>query len=809
MKVVPTLILIILALPIFFIGNSAQSAETPIAGSCSGFEIPVTEDGEIDWISSVRVLREEAPIFISKIGNKPSSTQPFGRPLEVVEVGDQRLRVQTLSDEKSLGWIKRSDLLCSDSPLRGEAGLEQKLYIKTKTAVQGEKPATVKAYPSPSDSNCRNKCRELSRFNGYFIFAIDKKFNRFLLADNYVLEDTSSMVGWVDKSDGYIWETAYGLRPREDLKYPKGHEKAGQERAICIYPTISDAKSRKNCKPLLGGDRWYNYADRVPILGRKEKYYRVIVPLAGTGIQQKKKGEIIIASEVMGRSNKAISSLENLKRMDIFFLIDGTRSMQPYIDVIRGSGAEPGVVQKIIIAFGKEDAFRGIDLRFGFRVYRDTYAGNSGLGEGLPFDSTCDVSARSLRTNLDKFSEQIGLVKASISDAASGDNDYEENLLGGIEKAMDDMLPCTKNTKILFIIGDHGYNGNAQRARGMKVVDIDVLAHSMKGNKERGEKSIVTFFIQTPNNGAYSKNSNAYQEAYALFRRQAQKIASTILADGRNQEIKTYLLTSDDQRLTEKVINGVKLFGDSRVVNEIIADVKGGTPLVEVITRLQGAKEFKNLPGLFWDIVEQGSCKALGNQCTERIYETVFEGYVEDNDEASIDVWLKSDDLHRWVSLLTLMQDVRQYGGKEQRVAFVQALVDTLQNVIGKPLYEDTNETLRDYLQRKGGLPVRDNSPLIKYSISSLMDPRQVPNCEILRLAAWVQNAKQMLAIVSKGDRRPVFDQENYPGECPGGKSIPFIDGDIGQRPLGDDTMNYGHSFQKAKIFWIPKNFLP
>jgi hypothetical protein len=790
--------------------NSEASAERAILGSCAGFKIPVTSDGEVDWIGSVRVLRERTPVFTNGQNKKSITKLAFGRALEVVGVGDDRLRVQMLSDEKALGWIKRSDLLCSDTPLRGEAGLEQKLYIKTATAVQGETPKTVRAYPSPSDNSCQSKCRELSRFTGYFIFAIDKKNERYLLADNYLLEETSTLVGWVGKSDGFIWETAYGLRPREDLKYHAGHEKAGQERSMCLYSTISDAKSKKNCMPLLGGDRWYNYADRVPILGREGKYYRVIVPLAGTGIKKRGKGEIVIAPEVMGRSIKAIDSLENLKRMDIFFLIDGTRSMQPYIDIIRGSERGAGVVQKIIAAFGTDDAFRDTKLRFGFRVYRDTYAGNSGLGESLPFNSTCDVSANSLRTNLDNFAEKISKVQASASDAASGDNDYEENLLGGIAQAMDDMLPCPDNSKILFVIGDHGYNGEAQRARGAKVIDINALANSMTGDKGRGEKTIVPFFIQTPNNGSYAKNPLAYQNAYAAFRRQARAIASVILGAGRQAETKTIVLTSDDSRLTEKIITGVKLFGDSRVVNEIIADIQGGTPLVEAITRLQGAREFRNLPGLFWDIVEQGSCKALGKQCTERIYETVFEGFAEVSDDVTVDVWLKSDDLQRWVSLLNLMQDVRQYGGKEQRMAFVQALVDTLQNVIGKPLYEDTNETLRDYLERKGGLPVRDNSPLIKYSLASLMDPKKVPNCEILRLAAWVQNAKQMLAIVNKGDRRPVFSSENYPGECPGGKNIPFIDGDIGQRPLGaDDKMSYSHPFQKARVFWVPKNFLP
>ena len=806
-------LIIALVFSIFFCtfsGNSPTWANALISGSCAKFEIPVLEDGEVDWIGSIRVLREKTLVYADTKSTNSISTLAFGQALEVIGVSKERLKVQTLSDAGSLGWINRSDLLCSDTPLRGRAGLEQKLYIKTATGVQGEKPKTVKAYPSPSGNVCQNKCRELSRFTGYFIFAIDTKNDRYLLADNYLLEETTTLIGWVDKSDGFIWETAYGLRPREELRYEDGHEKAGQERSICLYPSIADAETKKSCMPLLGGNRWYNYADRIPVLGREGEYYRVIVPLAGTGIQKKRKGEIVISPEVMGRSLKAIGSLENLKRMDVFFLIDGTRSMQPYIDIIRGSEKSAGIVQNIISAFGNDDAFMDTKLRFGFRVYRDAYAGNSGVGEGLPLDANCDVSADSLRDNLDNFADKIVKVRASASDAISGDNDYEENLLGGITQAIDDMLPCPDNSKVLFVIGDHGYNAAAQSARGETVIDINDLASSMKGSKERGEKSIVPFFIQTPNNGTYAKNPFAYQKAYAAFKRQANMIASTVLGQGRQSETKALVLTSNDKRLTDKIVNGVKLFGDSRAVNEIIADVQGGTPLVEAITRLQGAREFRNLPGLFWDIVEQGSCKALGKQCTERVYETVFEGYIKDSPDVSIDVWLKSDDLQRWVALLNMMQDVRQYGGSEQRVAFVHALVDTLQSVIGKPLYEDTNETLRDYLERKGGLPVRDNSPLIKYSLASLMDPKKVPNCEILRLAAWVQSARQMLAVVNKGDRRPVFSSEEYPGECPGGRDIPFIDGDISQQPLGpDDSMSYSHPFQKAMVFWVPKNFLP
>ena len=780
-----------------------------IDGSCAGFDIPVNKDGSVDWIGTIKVLREGAPVYATPRSRNKMADLAFGRTLEIVSMKGRRLEVQTFSDEEPLGWVESSDLLCNERPLRGSKGLEQKLYIRTETTVRGDKPATVKAFPNPSGDACDGKCRELSRFNGYFIFAVDRKSGRLLLADNYLLDETTMLVGWVDRKDGFIWETAYGLRPKEVLVYAKGHENAGQERAICIFPTLEDAELGRKCHPVLGGDRWYLYPDRIPVLGRKGRYFRVIVPLAGTGIQRQGDAKFTISPEVLGRKTDALESLEKLKRVDIFFLVDGTQSMDPFIAAIRGTGDRPGIVQRIIKAFGEDDAFRQTQLRFGFRVYRDGFAGNGGIGEGLPLDTDCEVTAGSLGANLKKFETAIAKVRATTTDFAQGDTDYEENLLGGIHQALDDVLTCPDNTKVLFVIGDHGYNADAQRARGNRAIGIGELTANMAGSRERGEKSVVTFFIQTPNGVATARSPAAYRRAYDLFKQQGRSMVRTILGSKHAGETDRFLLVSNDGQLPEKITGAVKLFGDSRVVNEIIADLRGGTPLVEVITRLQGAREFKNLPGLFWDIIEQGSCRALGKQCNERIYETVLEGFVRDNSDVVIDVWLKSDDLTRWVSLLNLMRDVRQYSGKEQRIAFVQALVDTLQSVIAKPLYEDTDETLGDYLERKGGLPVRDTSPLMKYSLKTLMNPRKVPNCEILRLATWVQNAKQMLAVVSKGDRRPVFKTEEYPGECPGGKDIPFIDGDIDQRPLGEEGMNYGHPFQKAKIFWVQKGFLP
>ena len=775
-----------------------------IRGSCADVAIPVDEAGEVDWLGYVRTLRDGVPVYASPDSAKATTTLAFGRVFEVLAIKNGRLEVQGLASSSGLGWVADRDLLCREKPLRGKTGLERKLYIRTETQTREGTPQTIKAYPSPTGKACGKKCRELSRFNGYFIFAMDETSGRHLLGDNYSLEEGTSLVGWVDAKDGFIWETAYGLRPREDLVFPEDHPQAGQERAICVYPTIEDAEAERNCWPVLGGDRWYKYPDRIPVLGRDGDYLRVILPMAGTGGEQRSGGQLAFSPEVLGgTSNGGIGSLESLKHVDVFFLIDGTSSMEPYIAAIRGRSGKPGVVQQIVEAFKGDEAFRETKLRFGFRVYRDIFAGNDGIGEGVTLSGECDES------NLEEFQREIVEVRASTQDAVKGDVDYEENLFGGIEQAVDDMLSCPNHTKVLFVIGDHGYSPEARRAKGLQVISDTDLVENMAGNATQGQKTIASFFIQTPNNQNNTTNPAGYRNAYLRFQRQARAIMGGVLGAKREHEVGRFQLTSDDRGLTTKIMDGLKLFADSRVANEIIADLRGGTPLVDVITRLQGSEEFRNLPGLFWDIVKQGSCTALGDQCTGRIYDTIVEGYIVDDDDSVIDVWLKSDDLTRWVNLLDLMRDVREYAPKQQRIAFVESLVQTLQSVIGKPLYQDTEERLRDYLQRKGGLPIRDNSPLLNYSLDALMDPKRVPNCEILRLTTWLHNAKQMLAVVNKGDRKPVFSSEPYPGKCPGGANIPFIDGDVDQKKLGDDTMNYSHPFQKALIYWVPREFLP
>ena len=482
--------------------------------------------------------------------------------------------------------------------------------------------------------------------------------------------------------------------------------------------------------------------------------------------------------------------------------------MARHLQAVRGSRekGEEGVVPKIIKTLQQDDAFEETQFRFGFRMYRDTYAQDKELGEGVPLSGQCEGTLDAKKQNLQDF--ETALNRVAVTDEAS--DDYAENLFGGIRQAIRDLAPCPDNTKLLFIIGDCGYDADAQRQRGVTPVELSALVERSKGNADM--KNIVTFFLQTPPEPQTTKNPPEYERAYALFTDQARNLLTQVLGAGRIPELPNYFMLTDAADVNAKILAGVKQFSNSAVINELALDLRGGTALRDAIERLRGSAEYNNIPGLFWDLVEQGSCRQLGAQCQQRIYDTILEGYLPVSEDLVEDVWLKSEDLDKWTSLLRDFDSDKLSGlaGAELRQTFMFAMRDALEKVIRKPMYEDTGESLRVYLKRKGGLPVSDTSPLFQYSIDALLDPDAVPDCEIVCLTTWVNNAKQMLNIVYHGDLRPLYAKEKFPGECQTCANIPFINGDIQSVPLGKNPeMRYNHSFQKANVYWVPKEFLP
>ncbi len=806
----------ILVIGCFALGSVAtpSGANAVICSRCTNYKFPVVKNknGVIDHIRPIIVIREKAPIFPDSVTSTPTGEKTFGSYVYVVKADANRIHVREGSTKEPIGWIERSDLLCSLRPVIGESGLEQKFFIKTATDVRRDKPATVKAYSSPElDSTPR---RELSRFDSYFVIDCDENNNSYLLSDSYMLRDGNLPVGWVSVPDGFIWDTAFAARPAENIVFPEGHTKAGEERAVWAYATEDDALNKTNPMAILGGKRWFKIAQRLPIIGRteigNEQYYKVMLPIPGLPGRVHQEDTISIVDPEALQANMGIDSVSEMKHIDIMFLIDGTRSMEQHIESIRGSRdnkQKPGVVQQVIQKLKELPESNQIQLRFGFRIYRDQYAGEKELGEGFPLSGECESDRDFIQDNLPEFNDKIHDVNVTLVDWSAQD-DYEENLFGGILKAIEDLSTCPTNLKILFVIGDNGYSTAAQARRGRVPINIQQIAEKLKGSKENKERNIVTFFIQTPNDRENARNQDLYDNAYALFNEQAQTILMKILQQADQENL--FLLEADDTEISQKIVNRISAFVQPKAINEIVLDLKGGAALVEAIESIQGREEFRNIPGLFWDLVRQGSAKSLGAQYENRIYEAVIPAFLPITDDIVEDVWLTSENLYDWILIARGLGNQTKLKGSELREALGYAIKDTLEKVIREPLIEHTNEPLSIYLQRIGNLPVSDSSKLFHYSLDDLNDRNRVPDCEILRLSVWMHSVQKFLRIVERGDLRPKFTIGNFPTGCPSGHKIPYIDGDILSEPIGkSDKMRFNHQFRDINAYWLPKAYLP
>lgn len=717
------------------------------------------------------------------------------------------------------GWILKKDLLCAKTPLVADDGPELLFYIKTTTAPR-ETPETIAVY---DHSFGGKKIRELSRFDSYYI--MDDQDGRYLLSKAYYIDDSTKLVGWVEKDKGFIWNSAFGLRPAEEL----------ENEAVTAYAKVDT--QRQYPIPILGGKHWYKIGLRIPALVEQNNVYKVILPLSGAGVCRYEGNQAVCPQ---GLKTPVENGSDSLRHVDILFLLDGTKSMQKYIEAAKHAA------QVIIDQVQKDPNFKALQFRFAFRVYRDQYAGVKELGEGLPFgrilgpdgglmpvDDCIQVHAKE---NVAAFEKSLGQVQASSDDH----DDFTENLYGGLDQALTDLrISCKQNAKILFVIGDSGYDKEAQSKKGRKPVDIDTLRTKLLGDSKNGITTVIPFFLRTDVDEDNQSNEK-YKNAWDNFRKQGNDIVQIMTGhmqeefkrNGLNKQFSPndFLLDINDAELIAKVKSGLSmsLAVSPAALDEIKARLDGGEALAKIIQSMQG----KGIPAVYFAQVLEKLCANIGKQCTEGIHDSTLEGVIkEDPKKLTLDVWFTSNALSEYIQILGGVRKIREVqDARAKREKLVFDLGKILETVIKKPTYQECRDasdhakecTLTEYMNRYGHLPVRPKSPLLRYKITDLKDPTKVPDCEIVALLRWVDHSYELLTL-AQGNRRPIWNSEGKDPECRRidgtlvNDDIPFIAPDsIRGEPFKDSAGNvdydmlYSHKLEdKLDLYWIPQEFLP
>ncbi|MEO5366139.1 MAG: hypothetical protein H7831_07245 [Magnetococcus sp. WYHC-3] len=838
------------------------AAESPVGCERVDFKA-FRSEGTLKYAELARVLRHDAALYSDAREGRSASRLAFSQPAKVLDEAGARVKVQTFPQGNlpgATGWVDKKDLLCGSRPLKDDSGLERKFFIRTDTVARKDDGSAPQAdvFQEPELVECvggNGTCLPgASRFHMYFVF--DERPGAVLLADRFHLEAEDALLGWVRLSDGFQWNNAYGIRPSETLVGAKG-----DVGSVCTYDELADAVARRKdrCNPVQGGAGWFKGPTRIPVLdlvdargravsgadavndGKRRLFYRVAMARPGLVGRDLGDGRIALSGDLARRILPELSKLKAKKRVDIFFLLDGTASMEPYIDAVRGTAGHPGLIHEIISSLKARPGFEETQFRFGFRVYRDPYAQvlglpgpGDGVGEGFPLPEQCSFTSEAQRQEVFRqFSDSLAQVKVTSDDQ----DDYEENLFGGLKQSLsEDMASCPEHLKVLFIIGDHGYRASTDKYR--EPVSPAELVELFKGGEGK-DNNVLHFFIQTPWREQGVKTPGAYRNAYAQFESQARQLLGESLPV--EASVKDHFLRLDENNLVPRLLQAVEGVASSGVIDEIILDLQGGKALNAIIERLQ--RERVDVPGVYWHILKKDACGELGKQCQEQVFDTTRVAYVEASDDVVEDLWVSSRDLTTWVRLLERFKS--HYGRPEQelRRALGETLISGLQMALRSPPMDVVGETAAQYAQRKGGLPVRRFSPLLSYPMAAIEAKRvrqdaqgrqmvvddagrpvigpdgqpiqAVPMCELRRLTLWAIQSREMLAIVEQGGFRPVYQTAPYaPTQCPDatplGHALIRVTDQITREPLGpDESYSYSHAFGGERGYWVPQRYLP
>ena len=448
------------------------------------------------WI--LHIDREGAAVYSRSTGtNKISGvTLRTGQPLTVAQVKNDRALVFDMVKESSgfpniskeaeaIGWVDLNQCFLSSYCLKGEGilsgkkgqtfSLPRKAILAPKTDLRSGEKEELTFYSLPSaNSKPFNSQRFL--FQPYYIMKEDNGWFLLSQVDKMSADPIAAkgeIVGWIQAKNVVEWGTRTTLEPnwsrQAEGKYSAGipaypYDNSGRTAAenYQASATLGTAMSKFECK----GKRMSGEKMRPISLRNDNGIVKSLLTLnPGSDINEQLKDEIARIKEQQNNIN-------------IVFVLDGTKSMDPYY--------EPCVV-------AIEEASRSIrarssasNIKFGAVIYRDLGHPSDAL-EILPLSRNIDAVKNFLR----------GVQCTSI-----GDKDIPESMFHGLYDGLYQLNLPNNQSNLLIHIGDAGNpienNPSKQPANGKYRSEKDVanLVTDL-------EMNIVSFQVNRSNHPSY------------------------------------------------------------------------------------------------------------------------------------------------------------------------------------------------------------------------------------------------------------------------------------------------------------------
>jgi len=299
---------------------------------------PMLDAGQPIWVACVKEGAElkDAPGRQSAVITHIAWMAPY----VIIEKSDDQKWVRVgeyirTDAAKPIGWMKKSDLL-----MRQEAKKRDGIYQKSIVVVHYDKERKIiggaTTHTAPLE-NANQIGQELTLFHIFHVYdeRTDVKADRtfLLLGDEPAILDPQkpeqTIQGWVDKSKLFLWNT------REAAEYDKST--VGERDKIRIYAFEDELRDLLLGKKNLDDIEWIAEETDKAAMRHTDPRFPII-----TKERQVGKDTIwnigFIADEMEGAGSVAREKVAALTRLpnqvDIFFVFDGTGSMNVYKDAV-------------------------------------------------------------------------------------------------------------------------------------------------------------------------------------------------------------------------------------------------------------------------------------------------------------------------------------------------------------------------------------------------------------------------------------------------------------------------------------------
>jgi len=661
---------------------------------------------------------------------------------------DGRGKVQLAAGEEV--WTDLSSLICAVTPLKDdETGLSLRVVALGGGSTAQE--LRIPTYIDPELTPCSDRCPEISVFQVFHVYERVPKEEpeALLVSERARLTDEGSGgsgLFWLSTADVADWQSPLMVRPHPDIMLADDMEQPG----VCLYESLESARNARgdDCQSkLLGGVKWDYTSLHAPVIDNFDdnRIYKAVI-----AIDER--------TREVDTDRRLDAGTTGYYTVDVFFLIDGSRSMAQHRDAIVN-----GFIDNVEQALRAKLA-EGGKYRIGFRVFNDTEKGVArwrSTQHGVPLSDTCDgASAETLRAQNRQAVDELRAV--GFFDRL---DDYHEDLYGGLLTAGRDMRNCPDNVKILFVIGDAGYEAQWHRARGHPPYTMDIVMRAYRSWTDDGRvpDRLIPVFVRAPYDPP-ARNPKDYRRAYESFGRDARSFLANfehgLFFDGVPSGG-----AADD--IVTTIIGTVNTWINPQGVRQVERNLESGESVTDAVALAQAALP-DTMPAQFVDFLRKDLCRRLPDRCEQDSVSIVAAAYMRTDrtfthPEADAPVprllpelWIPYETAEAVVDRLKRFHENTEFL-LDTRGAVTHLMETLLDQLLPEPLPSRADpDAFQAYLQRGLGIPLRQDSPFLGYTISEFNEmfernPAQ-GKCELRALRAWIDDSRSIIEQIIRLD---------------------------------------------------------